>query len=135
MGIFHDLAEVWTTDYPSPVKYGIPGLKKALDIFEKLMLKEHFFSKISLYAAKQLEDLLNEKETTFYQWIKPADNLAADSECWRQCRAGTRDPYFKEAIERFDKELCNKEYVLPPLFKDLHDYYLRYAQFAIRDIE
>lgn len=135
MGIFHDLAEVWTTDYPSPIKYGIPGLKKALDIFEKLMLKEHFFSKISPYAAKQLEDLLKEKETTYYQWIKPADMLAADSECWRQCRAGTRDPYFKKAIEKFDNQLSENVYVLSAPFQELHDYYLRYARFAIQDIE
>ena len=135
MGIFHDLGEVWTTDYPSPIKYGIPGLKKAVDIFEEIMLNKHFFSKISSYIAENIRNLLKEKESTFHKWIKPADMLAADSECWRQCRAGTRDPYFKEAIEKFDKQLSDNVYQLPPLFQELHDYYLRYAKFAIKDID
>ena len=108
---------------------------KAVDIFEEIMLNKHFFSKISSYIAENIRNLLKEKESTFHKWIKPADMLAADSECWRQCRAGTRDPYFKEAIEKFDKQLSDNVYQLPPLFQELHDYYLRYAKFAIKDID
>src|SRR5699024_6542242 len=34
MGIFHDLAEVWTSDVPSPIKDRIPGFRPATEEYE-----------------------------------------------------------------------------------------------------
>ena len=41
MGIYHDIAETWTKDIPSPIKDKIEGFRKATETYELRMIKKH----------------------------------------------------------------------------------------------
>lgn len=135
MGIFHDLAEVWTCDIPSPIKDRIPGFRAATEEFESLVLNKNLYSKVPEFLAAKLRSVMFEEEANsyFHSIMKSADYLSADSECWRQYIAGSRDPYFLEsAIMGFDKNLKNGTFYLPESCNQLHEFYLKYAQNAVK---
>ena len=56
--------------------------------------------------------------------MKGADYLSAGSECWRQYVSGSRDIYFKEAMEKTVKKLEKGILELTPVGLELHDYFL-----------
>ena len=62
--------------------------------------------------------------------MKGADYLSADSECWRQYVAGSREAYFLTSpIMGFDKQLEEgKKSQLPPMAKKLHYKFMKYAE-------
>lgn len=107
-GLFHDIAEVWTGDAPSPCKDEIffaESDKKLRDIFEEY--EDYVYDK---YFYKYMDPLLEEefrKNIVFYegtdefsQIIKNADYFSADYEVWLNIKAGNRDmPYF-DVIDR-----------------------------------
>ena len=72
--------------------------------------------------------LEDEKNKEFKRLIKGADYLAADSECWRQYKAGTRDEYFKKAtLERKERLDSGIEFITPTC-RQLYDYFVEYEQ-------
>lgn len=130
MGIFHDVAEVWTSDVPSPIKNRIVGFRKATEEYEALVLKTNVFSKISEFMETKLHYIMFEEESnaSFLKLMKAADYLSADFECWLQYVAGSHDPYFLKAIEGFEKQLEQDIYYLPPICKELHNYFMKYSR-------
>ena len=134
MGIFHDLAEVWTSDVPSPIKDRIPGFRAATEKYESLVLNKNLYSKVPGFLADKLRSVMFEEESnsSYHGIMKSADYLSADSECWRQYIAGSRDPYFfKSAIMGFDEKLKNGTYYLPKMSYQLHEYYKKYSENAV----
>lgn len=130
MGIFHDVAEVWTSDIPSPIKDRITGFRRATELYEQEKLDLEFYSKLPPFAVSKLQKLLTEidKNEQTHRLIKGADYLSADSECWRQYVAGSRDPYFRGAINRRTVKIDNREVILTPECKKLFEYFLGYAR-------
>ncbi|MBE5820600.1 MAG: HD domain-containing protein [Clostridiales bacterium] len=114
IGIFHDIAETWTRDIPSPVKDRIEGFRKATEEYERKMLEENVYAVIPKYLEKSLREVMLEDEinAAYKKRIKEADYISAESECYRNLLSGSRDPYFAEVIERrkFDHnvtDLCD----------------------------
>lgn len=135
MGIFHDLAEVWTSDVPSPIKDRISGFRAATEKYESMVLNKNLYSRVPEFLAAKLRSVMFEEEanSSFHSIMKSADYLSADSECWRQYISGSRDPYFLEsAIMGFDKKLKNGTYYLPETCNQLHEYYMTYSQNAVK---
>lgn len=131
MGIYHDVAEAWTTDIPSPIKDCIPGLRNATEVYEQKVLEDELYSKLPAFLVVKLRDVMFEDEQNVKKHkslIKGADYLSADSECWRQYVLGSRDLYFKQAMERRIPGIESGAVALTPCCKQLFNYFRNYAQ-------
>lgn len=143
MGIFHDLAEVWTSDVPSPIKDRIPGFRSATEEYESAMLERFFYQTLTNYflsnfMSEKIRSVMFEDESNsqYHSLMKAADYLSADSECWRQYIAGSRDPYFyNPGILGFDKKLNSGKFFLPPVCHQLHEYFLKYSEHVVKVFE
>lgn len=130
MGIFHDVAETWTTDIPSPIKDRIYGFRAATEEYERRMLKQELYSIIPEFLSKKLQEIMFEDaaNSEFKSLVKGADYLSADSECWRQFIAGSRDDYFLGAMLRRIPKIKSGEVLLTPACKELYNYFVQYAE-------
>lgn len=101
MGIFHDSPECWTGDMPSPIKDSIPGLRKATEEFENLVLEQNVYSHLPDHMADAVRGVMLEDEETiqFKVFSKKGDNFSAYVECWREIDAGSHHFYYKNVIE------------------------------------
>ena len=130
MGIFHDIAEAWTTDIPSPLKDFIPGFRSACEQYEDKNLEENLYAVLPDFLKERVRDVMFEDPKNISKHkaiIKGADYLSADSECWRQYVLGSRDPYFIGAMERRLPGIETGKVALPPICKQLFQYFRTYA--------
>lgn len=99
VGLYHDIAEVWTGDMPSPLKDAIPGLRKKTEELERAMLEEHIFPFIPEWLLPEFKgymlEFLPEEEHRYYKF---GDNLAAYVEAATQIIAGSKDNYFIDVV-------------------------------------
>ena len=65
------------------------------------------------------------------KFMKGADYLSADCECWRQYKPGTRDEYFKKAIKNRSDRIQNGENYVTPVFLELHKFIAGYIKCII----
>lgn len=129
MGIFHDVAETWTTDIPSPIKDRIANFRAATEKYELKKLQDELYSKVPEFLAKKLREVMFEDEANkrYKKLLKGADYLSADSECWRQYKAGSRDEYFLGAIQKRLPKIESGDVLLTPVCGKLFEYFLNYA--------
>lgn len=125
MGIFHDVAETWTKDIPSPIKDRISGFRKATEEYELQKLEKHMYSKCPDFMQKALKSVMMEDESNleYKKKLKDADYLSADSECYRNLLSGSRDTYFCGAITRRHIDEDASE-----IYKSMHNYFVQYAK-------
>lgn len=139
MGIYHDLAEAWTTDIPSPIKDYIVGFRDACEQYEQKILEEQVYSKMPDFMKEKMRAVMFEDESNIAKHkalIKGGDYLSADSECWRQYVLGSRDPYFKKAMDRRLDGIKSGKVTLTPCCKMLFDYFRSYAnKLHLEDLE
>lgn len=139
MGIFHDIAEAWTKDWPSDVKDKITGLREATEMFETMMLKEKLYQKIPSFLTRKIKEVMFEEDDNlvYRKLMKGADYLSADSECWRQYIAGSRETYFlARPMRGFDNQLiAGYKVQLPPIAKQLHTEMMHYAEKVLAFME
>lgn len=94
--LFHDVAEIWTDDIPSPAKDGL-GIREVAEKQELIALEKHFYAKLPKCAETyfrngiMLEDDSNKAAKKFY---KAADYFSADLEIAWNIREGARDERF-----------------------------------------
>ena len=106
IGIFHDIAETFTRDIPSPVKNGIEGFREATEKYELLMMEKEFYPKLPKYMADEVRKVMMEEEANanYKSICKVADYISAASEIYRQCP----DESWNKAINRHDKTMKKK---------------------------
>lgn len=123
-GLFHDVAETWTKDIPSPIKDRIPGFRKATEKYEEEQLNKHILKKIPKFLKVSLEKEIAEYESKpeYKRRIKEADYISADSECCRNLLSGSRDPYFGKAI--FKRKMNDDA---SDLYCKFHEYFVTIA--------
>lgn len=123
IGIFHDIAEVWTKDIPSPIKNRIPGFREATEKFELEMLDRHMYSVVPEYLKEALKSVMMEDDANkcLKDEMKDADYLSADSECYRSLLCGSRDTYFRDAVVNHKPRTKNK------LYNEIHEYFVEYV--------
>lgn len=98
--LFHDVAEIWTDDIPSPAKDGL-GIREVAEKQELIALEKHFYSKLPKCAQEyfkngiMLEDESNKASKNFY---KAADYFSADLEIVWNIREGARDERFWQIL-------------------------------------
>lgn len=102
IGIFHDIAEKWTGDMPSPVKDAIKGLRDATEEFERMVLAENVYSYLPDHQEKALRSVMLEDDdvAALKKFAKKADNFSAFIECWRELDAGSRHQYYANVVRR-----------------------------------
>jgi len=124
MGIYHDIAETWTKDIPSPIKDKIEGFRTATEAYELKMVEEHIYARIPDFLAKAVKEVMMEDEENkdFKTRLKAADYLSADSECYRNYMSGSRDPYFDKAVLG-NKVMCTSKAGIA-----LHEYFIDYVK-------
>lgn len=131
MGLYHDIAESWTGDIPSPIKDRIPGFRKATEEFELKMLEEELYSNIPPFLQVKIKGITMEDESNKESkpLLKGADYLSADDECGRQYIAGSRDPYFVKVPLKNDLEKIESgKIIVTPVCRKLFDSIYAYAQ-------
>lgn len=108
MGVFHDLPECWTGDMPSPIKDSIPGLRKATEEFENMVMEENIYSHLPNYMVTAIRTIMLEDDKNIHHkaFLKKSDNFSAFIECWRELDAGSHHYYYKNVIKR---DYHNKE--------------------------
>ena len=97
IGIFHDVAEAFTRDIPSPLKKMIDSFRDASEVYELKKMKEEYYPLVPDYVAERIQDVMlenPENEAEFKDICKVADYLSAGSELYRQCP----DEGFAEAM-------------------------------------
>ena len=117
MGVFHDLPECWTGDMPSPIKDSLPGLRKATEEFENIVMEQNVYSLLPDYMVAAIRSVMMEDDENakFKAFLKKSDNLSAYVECCREIDAGSHHYYYREVVE---KDYPKKE-TLPTNFRKL----------------
>lgn len=115
MGIFHDFPEAWTGDMPSPIKDSIPGLRKATELFENMVMEENVYKHLPPYMAEAIRTvMLEDDENALYKtFLKKSDNFSAFVECWREIDAGSHHDYYENVVKNDYK----KKETLPQNFR------------------
>lgn len=115
MGIFHDFPECWTGDMPSPIKDALPGLRKATEEYENMVMEENVYSHLPDYMAVAIRQVMLEDETNahFKAFLKKSDNFSAFVECWREIDAGSHHDYYENVV----KTDYRKKETLPQNFR------------------
>lgn len=100
MGIFHDFPECWTGDMPSPIKDALPGLRKATEEFENMVMEKNVYSHLPTYMAKAIRSVMleDEENAQYKAFLKKSDNFSAYVECWREIDAGSHHYYYKNVV-------------------------------------
>ena len=108
MGIFHDFPEAWTGDMPSPIKDSIPGLRKATEEFENLVLEQNVYCHLPDYMANAIRAVMMEDDVNaeYKAFLKKSDNFSAFVECWREIDAGSHHDYYENVVRT---DIKNKE--------------------------
>lgn len=124
-GLFHDVAEIWTKDIPSPIKDKIEGFRQATERYEQEKINEHILRRVPDYLKESLEKGLLEYQSNpqYRKRIKEADYISADSECCRNLLSGSRDTDFVVAIWR---RKMNDD--ATDLYCEFHQYFVEYAK-------
>lgn len=108
-GIYHDFPETFTGDMPSTVKNAIPNMRAATEELERYMMNKHFYRKIPKHLRNAIKRIMIEENPEIKKDVKPADNLAAIWECWKQLK---KEPYFAGVIltdgEKMSQEMGEK---------------------------
>lgn len=101
VGIYHDLAEIWTGDMPSPLKDAISGLRKRTEELEVEVLEENVFPNLPQWFVPQFKTIMLELlPETEHKYYKIGDDLAAAIEASTQLAVGSSDKYFSNAFLR-----------------------------------
>ena len=99
VGLYHDVAEIWTGDMPSPLKDAIPGLRKKTEELEVEVLNLKIFPLIPEWLRPKFKNVMLEMLPDFLKkFYKEGDNLAAIVEAATQLAAGSTDCYFKNVV-------------------------------------
>ena len=123
IGIFHDIAEAWTKDIPSPVKDRIEGFRTATEEYELSQIEENLYKPLPKHLAEAVKAVMMEEDenSRYKAFLKGADYMAADMECCRLFRAGSKDEYYDDVFARRLADLKTSKAYITPLFRRLFD--------------
>jgi 5'-deoxynucleotidase len=106
--IYHDAAEIFTGDLPTPVKYFNSDIRGAYKEVEKSSL-ERLLSGLPDDLRPDFQDVMvqTEKDAELWQIVKAADKLSALVKCVEEEKAGNKE--FLQAAEAQKKALCEMQ--------------------------
>ena len=122
MGLFHDIAETWTTDIPSPYKELVRGLREASERYESEMIKKNIYDIFPDYMAKAIKAVMFEEPQNegYFRLVKGADYMSADTECLRNYNSGTCDYHFYNAVSSNSQKIESGYLKVSPIWREKH---------------
>ena len=114
VALYHDAAEIFTGDLPTPVKYANPSIQTAYKAVEA-DAAGRLAAMLPQTLRPAFSALLEETDPEVLALVKAADKLSAHLKCLEELKAGNRE--FQSAAQQTLEAL--KSYQLPEL-----DYFL-----------
>lgn len=107
LAMYHDAAEIFTGDLPTPVKYFSSGIRGAYKEVEKASLQRLLSSlPVDIRGAYENVTVVREQDAELWRIVKAADKLSALIKCVEEEKAGNGE--FRRAAaaqEQFLKEM------------------------------
>ena len=125
--LYHDAAEIFTGDLPTPVKYANPTIRDAYKAVEHDALSG-LLAKLPEDLRPCYDSILNETDPQVEELVKAADKLSAYVKCQEELKAGNME--FRAAAEQTLAALksyhvpevdCFLEEFLPPFLLTLDE--------------
>lgn len=110
VALYHDAAEIFTGDLPTPVKYANPSIQTAYKAVEA-DAASRLASMLPQKLRPAFSSLLEETDPEVLALVKAADKLSAHLKCLEELKAGNRE--FQSAAQQTLEAL--KSYRLPEL--------------------
>lgn len=100
--LFHDCAEIFTGDLPTPIKYWSPAIRDAYREVEDSSV-QRLLDMAPEEMRPALSGVLNPAEDTTETLVKAADKLSAHIKCLEELRQGNAE--FKQAADQTRRKL------------------------------
>lgn len=106
LGMYHEVAEIFTGDLPTPVKYFNPQIKEVYQGIED-MAQKRLFAALPAELKAYYRDLLirRDEDAELWQLVKAADKISAYVKCLEEMKAGNQE--FSVAFKMLQQELAN----------------------------
>ncbi|MCX7781867.1 MAG: 5'-deoxynucleotidase [Negativicutes bacterium] len=104
LAAYHEVAEIFTGDLPTPVKYFSPQIKAAYGDIEQLA-KEKLYGMLPCELRAAYQPLLfpREEDAELWQLVKAADKICAFLKCAEELKAGNQE--FAAAAKTIRQEI------------------------------
>ena len=108
LAVFHEVSEVITGDFPSPLKYFNPEISRAYSEIEQVARRK-LWDMIPAELQADYRSVLFQEEADAGGWnvVKAADTISAYAKCLEELKAGNQE--FAKAKESIEREIARLE--------------------------
>jgi 5'-deoxynucleotidase len=108
LAVFHEVSEVITGDFPSPLKYFNPEISRAYSEIEQVARRK-LWQMIPAQLQEDYRSVLFRREADAAGWdvVKAADKISAYAKCLEELKAGNQE--FAKAKESIEREIARLE--------------------------
>ena len=108
LGVFHEVSEVITGDFPSPLKYFNPEISRAYSEIEQVARRK-LWQMIPAQLQEDYRSVLFRREADAAGWdvVKAADKISAYTKCLEELKAGNQE--FAKAKDSIEREIAGLE--------------------------
>ena len=108
LAVFHEVSEVITGDFPSPLKYFNPEISRAYSEIEQVARRK-LWDMIPAELQADYRSVLFPEEADAEGWevVKAADKISAYAKCLEELKAGNQE--FAKAKESIEREIARLE--------------------------
>jgi len=104
LGMYHEVAEIFTGDLPTPVKYFNPQIKEVYKAIESMAQKKMYNMLPGELKNSYRHLLINQEEDgELWQIVKAADKICAYLKCVEELKVGNQE--FSTAFQMLKQEL------------------------------
>ena len=105
LAVFHEVSEVITGDFPSPLKYFNPEISRAYSEIEQVARRK-LWDMIPAELQADYRSVLFQEEADAEGWevVKAADKISAYAKCLEELKAGNQE--FAKAKESIEREIA-----------------------------
>ena len=108
LAVFHEVSEVITGDFPSPLKYFNPEISRAYSEIEQVARRK-LWQMIPAQLQEDYRSVLFRREADAAGWdvVKAADKISAYTKCLEELKAGNQE--FAKAKDSIEREIAGLE--------------------------
>ena len=106
LAVFHEVSEVITGDFPSPLKYFNPEISRAYSEIEEVA-RNKLWGMIPADLQDDYRTILfrDEEEAEGWEIVKAADKVSAYTKCLEELKAGNQE--FAKAKDSLEREIAD----------------------------
>jgi 5'-deoxynucleotidase len=108
LAVFHEVSEVITGDFPSPLKHFNPEISRAYSEIEQVARRK-LWDMIPAELKEDYRSVLFREEADAEGWevVKAADKISAYAKCLEELKAGNQE--FAKAKDSIEREIAGLE--------------------------